>query len=276
MAEPITYVTSFLVKIITFILGPFFRKPIDIVSKFLYLNAYEISTFYSLYFDVKRMFPHSLGGVIDYNINWSEIYLKKKQANCTLRIRARDNLSYSKITFCVTASLESLKYQSVVEVYDVSTTPCIIALPSIPLRSIEIKGNRIYEPYSSVSVEIKEIFDSNNNIIDIRGKWKDILHPIDNLDNIIKEKESDVYRWGQWWNLDFLESEKKEISRFFQAYSVNAKFWGLKTKYFWQPVAWFMSVPFILNIYFWIRNIIWANQLNKALEKHLNDYDYES
>ncbi|EYT25344.1 hypothetical protein J497_04103 [Acinetobacter baumannii 1121032] len=37
-----------------------------------------------------------------------------------------------------------------------------------------------------------------------------------------------------------------------------------------------MSVPFILNIYFWIRNIIWANQLNKALEKHLNDYDYES
>lgn len=276
MAEPISYVTSFLVKIITFIFEPFFRKPIDIVSKFFYLNAYEISTFYSFYFDMKRIFPHSLGEVVDYNINWSEIYLNKKQTNCTLRIKARDNQSYSKITFCVTASLENLKYQSVVEVYDVSTIPCIIALPSIPLRSIEIKGNTIYEPYSTVSVEIKEIFDSNNNIIDVRGNLKDILHPIDNLDKIINEKESDVYRWGQWWNLDFLESEKQEISRFFQAYSVNAKFWGSKTKYFWQPVAWFMSLPFILNIYFWIRNIIWANQLNKALEKHLNDYDYEN
>lgn len=274
MAEPITYATSFLVKIITFILGPFLRKPIDIISKFLYLEAYKISTFYSLYFDVKRMFPHSLGGVIDYNINWNKVYLNKKQNNCTLRIKTKDNQYYSKITFCVTASLESLKYQSVVEVYDISTTPCIVALPSIPLRIIEIKDNRIYEPYNSVSIEIKEIFDNNNNIVDVRSEWKDILHPVDNLDNTIEEKESDLYRWGQWWNLDFLESEKKEISRFFYAYSLNANLLGSKTKYFWQPIASFMNIPFILNIFFWIRNVIWAKQLKKALEKYLNDNDF--
>lgn len=45
MAEPITYVTSFLVKIITIILGPFLRKPIDIISKFLYWRPIKFQHF---------------------------------------------------------------------------------------------------------------------------------------------------------------------------------------------------------------------------------------
>lgn len=272
MAEPLTYATSFFIKILSFIFGILIKKPVELIGKFLYLEAYKVSTAYNSYLEINRIFSHSLGEIVDYDINWSEVYLNKKQPNCTLRIKAKNNQYFHKITFCITASLDNLKYQSVVDIYDVSDMPCVVALPSIPLRNIEVKNDRLYEPYSRVKIEIKELFDKEGNAIDFNWDLKNTVYPIDNLDRFFTKKESDVYKWGQWWSLDFLESEKDEIPRLCHAYAFNARFKRSRKVYFWQAVAWLVDIRFILNICFWSRNIIRAKQLKKALDRFLKEY----
>ncbi|KCZ22376.1 hypothetical protein K027_4507, partial [Acinetobacter baumannii 45057_1] len=47
-------------------------------------------------------------------------------------------------------------------------------------------------------------------MVKLKNNTKSIFNPVDNL-GFLQGKKSYVYRWGQWWNLDFLESEKDEF-----------------------------------------------------------------
>ncbi|MCE6353158.1 hypothetical protein ACVYA3_12890 [Acinetobacter baumannii] len=46
MAEPINFATNFAIKIILSIFGPILKKPIEWITKFLFLDAYKVSTAY--------------------------------------------------------------------------------------------------------------------------------------------------------------------------------------------------------------------------------------
>ncbi|WP_220385347.1 hypothetical protein, partial [Klebsiella pneumoniae] len=82
--EPINFATNFAIKIILSIFGPILKKPIEWITKFLFLDAYKVSTAYRTSRDLQLLWRKDLGGFVNYSINWNQIFLGKQQTNCTL------------------------------------------------------------------------------------------------------------------------------------------------------------------------------------------------
>lgn len=222
---------------------------------------------------MEGLWRQSLDEYVSYDINWGKLFLGKEQSSCTLWIKAKNKEGFSRITVCITASLETLRYQSVVTIFDVNDVPCVAAIPSIPLREVEVRGNVVYQPYSEISIELIEAFDTNNMPVNLRYKIKETMHPIDNLEAAMGLRKSNVYRWGKWWNLDFLEMEKNELAVILHGISFHSKFYRSRMRYFWTTVAWIGKKKWALELCFWMRNLITARQLKKALNEYLKDHN---
>ena len=95
-------------------------------------------------------------GFVNYSINWNQIFLGKQQTNCTLWVKANNDQHYSKVIFALLL-LSNLKYQSVIEIHDLTSKPCVLALPSIPIRNLEWRNGQLYEPYNEFKIELKEV-----------------------------------------------------------------------------------------------------------------------
>ncbi|EPJ8721865.1 hypothetical protein LLI36_003728, partial [Acinetobacter baumannii] len=264
--------TNFAIKIILSIFGPILKKPIEWITKFLFLDAYKVSTAYRTSRDLQLLWRKDLGGFVNYSINWNQIFLGKQQTNCTLWVKANNDQHYSKVIFCVTASLSNLKYQSVIEIHDLTSKPCVLALPSIPIRNLEWRNGQLYEPYNEFKIELKEVFDKDNTYINLKNNTKSIFNPVDNL-GFLQGKKSYVYRWGQWWNLDFLESEKDEFLLTYKAYAFRAKFDKSNNASLFSARAWLLSNRLLLNVFFWSKNIFKAKHLRVAFDKYLKDIE---
>lgn len=263
---------SFVVKGILFLLRKLLTKPLEMLSKFLFQEAYKISTLHKSHRDMRGLWRKDLDDYVSYEVNCQRLFLGKEQSNCTLWIKAKDKEGFGKITICVTASLKTLRYQSVVTIYDVSDIPSITAIPSIPLREIEVRGNEMYLPYEEISVELLEVFDTKKASIDLRYKIKKTMHPIDNLEAAMGLRKSNVYKWGRWWNLDFLEMEKNEFTVIFRGLAFHARFHQSKLIHFWTIVAWLAQKKWFLEICFWAKNLVTARQLKKCLHEYLEDF----
>lgn len=101
---------------------------------------------------------------------------------------------------------------------------------------------------------------------------RDSAHPVDNLEAALGWQESDVYRWGKWWNLDFLESVKKEFYVNLHASAFNARLMGSPYRRFWAVNSWLADKRWFQSIIFWYNNLVTARQLKRELAEYLERY----
>lgn len=256
---------------VAFILGKLIKEPFEVIAKWCCQEAYQISTLHKSHREMQGLCRNKLDKYVEYNINWNKLFLGKEQSTCTLWIKAPKGKTYRKLIFCITASLETLRYQSVVTVFDVNEVPCVVAIPSIPFRSLEFHGKIPREPYSNVSIELKEIFDTDNVPISLQSAIKKVLHPVDNFEAAMGLRKSNVYRWGRWWNLDYLESEKYELAVTLHGLSFRASYQRQYSVQFWKILAWLSGKKWFLEICFWSKNIFFARHLKRKFSKYLDD-----
>lgn len=242
-----------------------------LTTQLLFYAAYEVSTQHRSFRDFKGLWRDELGDYFAYSVNWRKVFLGKEQQTCTLWIKAKEGRSFRRVTVCVTASLETLCYQSVVILYDIGETPTVVAVPSIPLRHVEVRGNMVYVPYNTVRAELKELVDADGEPIPLPRKTADYGHPIDNLEAAMGLRKSDVFRWGKWWNLDFLEGEKHEFRVNFRGMAFHAKFHGQRFSHGWYSLlAWLSKWNWFLEACFWSQNLVTAKQLRRAFAEHFS------
>lgn len=269
--EPTISVTSIAVKSTVSAIWSLLKKPFELVTQLLFYAAYEVSTQHRSLRDFKGLWRDELGDYFDYSVNWRKVFLGKEQQACTLWIKAKEGRSFRRVTVCVTASLETLCYQSVVILYDIGETPTVVAVPSIPLRHVEVRGNMVYVPYNTVRAEVKELVDADGEPIPLPRKTADYGHPIDNLEAAMGLRKSDVFRWGKWWNLDFLEGEKHEFRVNFRGMAFHAKFHGQRFSHGWYSLlAWLSKWNWFLEARFWSQNLVTAKQLRRAFAEHFS------
>ncbi|WP_042269607.1 MULTISPECIES: hypothetical protein [Burkholderiaceae] len=266
--EPSVSVASIAVKSTVSAIWSLLKKPLELVTQILFRAAYELSTRHKSYRDVKGLWLDELGDYFSYSVNWRKVFLGKKQEACTLWIKAKEGRSFKRVTLCVTASLETLRYQSTVVLYDVGETPTVAAVPSIPLRQVEVRGNMVHVPYDTVRIELKELINEDGEPIPLPRDVSDYGHPFDNLEAAMGLRKSDVFRWGKWWNLDFLESEKHEFRVNYRGMAFLSEFHGQRVAHAWYSLlAWLSKRDWFLEVCFWSRNLVTAKQLRLAFEK---------
>ncbi|MDR6485345.1 hypothetical protein [Paraburkholderia terricola] len=268
--EPSISVASLAVKGTISAIWSLLKKPLELVTQLLFRAAYEVSTLHRSHRDMKGLWRGQLGDYFAYSVNWNKLFLGKEQQACTLWIKANEGRSFRRATLCVTASLETLRYQSTVTLYDVGKTPTVAAVPSIPLRQVEVRGNMVHVPYDTVRTELKELIDENGEPIPLSRKVTNYGHPFDNLEAAMGRRKSDVLRWGKWWNLDFLEGEKNDFRVRYRGLAFLADYQGQKTARAWYSLlAWLSNRDWFLEACFWSRNLVTANQLRQAFKKSI-------
>lgn len=267
--EPSISVASLVVKGTVSAIWSLLKKPLELVSQLLFREAYEVSTVHRSHRDIEGLWRNHLSDYLAYSVNWRKVFLGKEQQACTLWIKAKEGRSFSRVTLCVTASLEKLRYQSTVVLYDVGETPIVAAVPSIPLRQIEVRGNVVRVPYHTVRTDLKELLDETGEALPLPRKTTDSgRHPVDNLKAAMGLRKSDVFRWGKWWNLDFLEQEKDEFRINCRGRAFLADFHGRRPSHAWYSLlAWLSKWDWFLEAYFWSKNAFTAKQLRLAFEE---------
>lgn len=270
--EPSINIASLAVKGAVSAIWNLLKKPLDFASQLVFRAAYEVSTAHRSHRDMETLWRGRLGDDLAYHVNWRKVFLGKEQQTCTLWLKAKEGKSFSRVTLCVTASLEKLRYQSSVVLYDVGERPIVVAIPSIPLRQVEVHGNMVHVPYLSVRTDLKELLNENGEGVPLPRTGVDSeRHPFDNLEAAMGLRKSDVFRWGKWWNLDFLEEEKQEFRVNCRGLAFQAYFHGQKSSYIWYSLLAALSKGnWLIEAYFWSKNVFTAKQLRRAFEQSIS------
>ena len=165
----------------------------------------------------------------------------------------------------MTASNDKIRYQDCVELYDVDDVPSQTALPSIPFRDLIFNGGMVMTPYDTVKVKVRELISSTGERIYLGDEKYDIFMPFDRLEVAMGLERGDVEKWGEYFNLEFLEMEIKEE----KVRLLGESFYSL------APLAFLKRrlsrMDWSVKLIFWSKNIIFAKHLRKRLELYLKD-----
>ncbi len=236
------------------------RAILSPIEKLLFFRAYWISSLVHSHRQVLGRFPHKLTEHLEYDIEWGKYYLGDKINSPLFWIRALKDEEFSKVVLSVTASSVKVRYQDVLSFYKVGSTPTQAALPSVPFRNVRIEGNRVYTPYNSIQTRLIELHDKDGKPVDFYGSVSTVT-PFDRLEVAMGLEKGDVEKWGEVFNLQFIEGEIREE----RIRLVGSRFTSLKPVYALR--AWIFGYDWIVKINFWRKNLIYATQLEKSFEK---------
>jgi hypothetical protein len=242
--------------------GSFFK---EMVEKALFYRAYKISTLHHNHRQLLGRFARNLTSGLKYDIHWEKYYLQERKSSPMIWIVAESDKKFSKLVLSVTASNRKIKYQDTVTFHDVDSIPLQAALPSIPFRNIRIEGNRVYTSYDAISLKIVELRDSDGQVINLFGDGTINLHPCDNLEVTMGLERGDVEKWGEVFNLQFLEGEIREEKIRFSGRLHSC------SRLTYYLINFILSQGWILKTNFWRKNLFIAKQLTIEFLKYLQE-----
>lgn len=249
------------------LLKSIFEPIIEILEKFLFFRAYQISTLYRSYQEVLGMPPDELSNDIEYRVYWKRYHLRKKLTTPMIWVKSKKGKTFSKLILSITASNKKIKYQDHITIVDVSDTPIQVALPSIPFRDLKFSGNRVLMPYHGISTRLLEAYDSDGNEVNFSFEPKDYIIPLDRLEVALGEEKGDIEKWGDIFNLEFIETEIKEekIRLIGGMFGEPAIFSFIRERLF--------SMSWLVKLIFWSKNIVTARQLTREFDLYLEQQE---
>jgi hypothetical protein len=247
-------------------------KPLsDFLSKRLFYRAYEISTLYRNHRDAFGIPPDELIEGLEYKVICGQYHLSKKMTLPMLWLRAKNGKTFSKIALLVTAGNNKISYQNYLTLFDIGDIPIQTALPSIPFRDLKFKVNKVNmllmvsAPYDDIKLKLMELYDDTGAKIDLPYGIEEIMiHPFDNLAVAMGLERGDIEKWGEIFNLEFIEMEIKQekkrlIGRMF------GDFYSLRKYLF--------SFNWLVKAIFWSKNLFNAKQLTTQFIKYIDEHE---
>jgi hypothetical protein len=178
-------------------------------------------------------------------------------------VKAKEGEAFAKLVLPVTDSNKNIKYQDHVILIDVNDTPIQTALPSVPFRHLEFEGYAVRTPYDTIQTRVLEAYDQAGRKIDLYFNYKKSLRPVDRLAVALGWEKGDVEKWGEIFNLEFIEMEVKEEKIKLIGYRLGkgSIIYRLRTRLF--------TIDRLVRVIFWSKNIITAKHLRKQFIKYL-------
>jgi len=150
-------------------------------------------------------------------------------------------------------------YQDTVAVHKVSNTPTIVALPSVPLRSLYFSdSNHIVQAFNMLHVTVLSVDGvpptATRPAIRVAAGSFDLLN------------DRFVQRWDAFWNLGAVDRAIGEKAHWFNFHLVSPKVYYASTdqvplveipkaimrRVLGRPLCWALTRPWLLKAYFWV------------------------
>lgn len=238
----------------------------DFFGKLFFYKAYKISTRYHDHREALGIRPNELVEGIEYKVIWKPYYLGEKLISPMIWVKAKHGKNFSKLVLSVTASNNKIRYQDHITLTDISETPIQTALPSIPFRNLKFKSNIVFTPYDDIQISVMELYDQSGTKIDLYYGLNKRITPFDKLEVAMGLEKGDIEKWGEIFNLEFIEMEiKEEKIRLIGPMFANSYQIYLLRK-------WIFHFNWVVKVIFWSKNLVTARhitlQFNKYLENH--------
>lgn len=244
-----------------------FKPIVNFFSMLLFYRAYEISTLYHMHREAFGMRPDQLVDGIEYKIIWKPYHLRKKLVTPMIWLKAKDGSHFSKIILTVTASNSKISYQDHIILFDVGETPIQTSLPSVPFRSLKFEGNKVFTPYDDLITKVLEVHDKDGNRINFLSPPKKRISPFDRLEVAMGLEKGDTEKWGEIFNLEFIEmSIKEERIRLIGPMLGSFKLIHLPRKKLF-------GTNWVVKTVFWAKNVVFAKQLTSEFVKYLEQHE---
>ena len=92
---------------------------------------------------------------------------------------------------------------------------------------------------------------------------KKYISPCDRLEVELGKEKGDIERWGEVFNLEFIENDIREerIRLIGSSFKIPAWLYNLRLRLF--------SVDWVVKLIYWSKNIVFAKQISKRFIKYL-------
>ncbi|WP_261528785.1 hypothetical protein [Burkholderia multivorans] len=229
----------------------------------LFSQAYRIST---LYYNLRNHLgvrSYEIAEYFEYDIHWQPYHLSRKLSSPMFWIKAKEKGEFSRVIVCVIAENSKIRYQNSFSVYDLNSTPVQVALSSIPFRDLSFKGNMVYAPYDKFTTKIVEIKGKNGEDICVPYPASDYLSPVDRLEVHMGKERGFVKKWGENFNLQYLENQIAEIQIELPGYSRIPLVRSIRRVLLGNRI--------LATLVFWMRNLVWAKQITEEVGKFIEE-----
>ncbi|WP_371229695.1 hypothetical protein ACAW63_24270 [Pseudomonas sp. QE6] len=237
---------------------------IEFMDKILFYKAYSLSTLYSGYREIFVWKPSELGGELEFRVLWRRYYYKRKLVSPMIWVKARKGHAFEKVVLLVKGEAEKIEYQDLVTLFDLSEKPVQTALGSLPFRDIRFDGRFVETPYRGIKIQLLEGLRADGSSIDCSYGHTRYVTPSDRLEVHLGREKGDIERWGEIFNLEFIEMQiRAEQDRL-----IGGRYG--RSKFSYRSREMIFQYRFLVKLVFWLKNIVFARQIEKALEVYFS------
>ena len=125
----------------------------------------------------------------------------------------------------------------------------------------------VFTPYDHIKVEVQALYDNQGNEIRIYPQFEKSMRPFDRLEVAMGLEKGDIEKWGEIFNLEFIEMVIKEE----RIRLIGPMLGRLKPVYLLRRHL--FSINWIVKTIFWSKNIVFAKQLAAEFIKYLEEHE---
>ncbi len=178
----------------------------DVVTRRLFLAAYEVSDDAYWRNCATRHEWRSLGGIIEFSPDFLAVSDERSTPVYLMSIRAASNTDLKRVSIKVKAKKSGVIHEHQITQDSLCGVPVRKALSSIPLKPKSSKGAD-WHKLGDIYIKLSEAIDSDGVDL-VKGKKIADIFPSTGTDSA---PHSQVERWGQYWNIDAINVRKDDI-----------------------------------------------------------------
>jgi len=240
------------------ILSRVVQAPSDLLTKKLFLAAYEASDDAYWRHHENQCDWRSLNGIIEYTPDLLAVERERAAPVYLIAIRASADTYLERVVVKVKAKKSGVIYQQEITQNQLYGTPVCKALIKIPLKPKSPKGGD-WQRLGDLYIKLAEAVDCDGVDLVKHKKIADIFAST-STDMV---SHCQVERWGQYWNIDKINVEKENISaRYYRDLVQSAR--NSRRQLTMRRAAYrLLTSPLGLSLTFWYQNL-WSGERIRA------------
>lgn len=201
-----------------------------------------------------------LGGVLKLSVSIESILDNGRSPSVHIAVKlAQPSHPVDRVTLLVEARARYGIHQDTATIYRITGTPKIFVAPSVPLRSMYITDNAIYNSFDELNISILEI-DPPISAYQL-SEARHSLRPT----NVDLLNDRFVERWGAHWNMAEVDFQIREQAHWLRFHLAQQNYYGPRSKMsgrmvmaatlralIGRPLCWVLSREWLLKAYFWV------------------------
>ncbi len=246
-----------------------FKKPVDWLTKRLFLSAYEASDAFFWKHHGSHGRWRNLGGLFEYDSKFIAVTPTGAPPACLISLRAIGGVTFKRVVLMIKVKRSGVILQERLCLENLGSQPVRKALSIVSQRPKRPSGD-LTRKFGEVYIKLVEAIDGEGADLANGEKIGDIFRPT----CTDSPYQPYVKRWDQYWNIEEFNAEKQKLKNlWFQKLVKPAGQLGrpLTAR---RTLFRLLTNELALSLKFWSQNLFHARQIRGSLGRSIHQGGY--